>query len=111
MHQRQTAGGDQALDGAHRNTELLGGFALGQSSRPDTIAGSNPARERVKKWHVLTSSDTNCEKRRDSSNSEVRGSLTSPLSAPPPLTRYHSTGLTISLDGERMFIRWLGDGT
>jgi hypothetical protein len=29
MHQRQTAGGDQALDGTHGDTELLGGFTLG----------------------------------------------------------------------------------
>ena len=34
MHQRQTAGGDQALDGAHGNTELLGGFALGYQQSP-----------------------------------------------------------------------------
>jgi hypothetical protein len=29
MHQRQTAGGDQALYGSQGNTELLSGFAFG----------------------------------------------------------------------------------
>ena len=54
MHQRQTSGGDQALDGAQGNTELVGGFALGHQQSP----GHNPrierARQGVKDWHVLT---------------------------------------------------------
>jgi hypothetical protein len=29
MHQRQTASGNQSLNGSQGNTELLGGFALG----------------------------------------------------------------------------------
>ena len=34
MHQRQAAGGDQALDGAHRNAELFSSFALGDQQSP-----------------------------------------------------------------------------
>jgi Arc/MetJ-type ribon-helix-helix transcriptional regulator len=75
---------------------------LVKSSRPDTVAGSNPAPEPVKKWHVLTSSDTNCGKPRDSSSSEVRCRLVP--------QRHHATCLTIPLDGVRMVTRWRVEG-
>jgi len=38
------------------------------SSRPDTIQGSNAARQRVKDWHILTFPDTCCEKCLDSTD-------------------------------------------
>ena len=60
MHQRQQAGGDQALDGAHRNTQLLGGFALGDQQSPGHSRRIECGPSGVKDWHILTFPDTSC---------------------------------------------------